>query len=67
MANKHQAIRNRIADIDRLLATGAKSMTIDGVKVDFDPEALRAERRRLEQQLPDRPNQRPRFYRPTLG
>ncbi len=38
----------RIAEIRELLATGATSVAVDGVRTDFDLESLRKELRRLE-------------------
>jgi hypothetical protein len=55
-------IRRRIADIDAALAAGAKTVTLDGVTVTLDHAAMAAERRRLEQQLPETRRKRPRAF-----
>jgi hypothetical protein len=59
-------IRQRIDDIDEILASGAQSVIVDGVTTTFDHKSLRAERDRLERQLPEYQRRRkPRAYRPT--
>lgn len=44
-------IRTRVAEIDELLAAGVKSTTIGDRRVDYDLQALRDERDRLNRIL----------------
>ena len=58
-------LRQRLVDIDTGLASGANSVTLDGVAVTIDPEQLRSERARLERMLGKRRKQA--AYRVNLG
>ena len=58
----NQEKRQRVADIDATLASGARTVTLDGVSVSIDLEALRKERQRLEGELPETKRKRPRVY-----
>jgi hypothetical protein len=40
-------IRSRVAEIDELLASGVRSTMADGLRVDYDTNALERERDRL--------------------
>ena len=60
-------IRTRLSEIDTILATGARTVVVDGVTTVFDPASLREERKRLERQLPEAKFKRPLAYRPKLG
>lgn len=58
----NQELRQRVADIDATIASGARTVTVDGVTVSIDLEALRKERQRIEKQLPETRRKRPRVY-----
>ena len=51
-------LRTRLVQIDAWLASGARSVTLDGVTIQIDPEQLRLERQRIENQLPEKRRQR---------
>jgi len=44
-------MRTRIDEIDEVLRTGAKSITVDGITTTFDLDSLRQERQDLERKL----------------
>lgn len=60
-------IRTRIDTLDTVLATGAKTVTLDGVTVTLDAHAMREERRRLERQLPESKFKKPLAYKIKLA
>lgn len=66
MATEAQ-IRTRIDALDTALASGAKTVTLDGVTVTLDLQMMQQERLRLERLLPEKKFKRPLFYRPRLG
>ncbi len=65
MATKFE-LRQRLTDIDAWLASGAKSVTLDGVVVTVDPDQLRNERARVERLL-GKVNRKQAAYRVHLG
>lgn len=55
-------LRARLNEINAILASGAKSVTLDGVTITYDFEALERERSNLLKQLPGgRPTRRTVF------
>ena len=50
MASTKQ-LKDKLAQIDAWLASGATSVDLDGVNVKVDPEQLRIERASIERQL----------------
>lgn len=52
------ALADRIADLEKILATGATEIRVDGVSTKIDLDAVRRELRRLQQQ--QNPHRRPR-------
>lgn len=67
MACSNSSIRTQIANIDTALASGAKSITLDGVTVTLDFDALREERKRLERLLPESKRRRPLSFTVNMG
>lgn len=65
MATK-QEMQNRLNDINALLQAGTKKVTIDGVTIDLDFDALKTERSLLERNL-GRRTRKPVFYGVNLG
>lgn len=59
-------LKQRLNDIDSWLASGATSVTIDGVVVSVDPDQLRSERSRIERLL-GKANRKQAAYRVNLG
>jgi hypothetical protein len=57
LATKEQ-LTARVAEIDRLLSKGVSATSVNGISISRDLDALRDERRRIEEQL-DR-SRRPR-------
>lgn len=55
-------LRQRKAELDAAIASGARSITVDGVTITLDLAALERERRRIENQLPEN-RRRPLAYR----
>jgi len=53
-----KALADELAQIDAILASGAKSSNADGVNVSFDLDSLRRRRREIQRQLT--PGKRPR-------
>jgi hypothetical protein len=67
MATEKQ-IRERIAQIDAWLATGATSVIVDGVQTNINLGELRKERSRLERMVPEIARRRkPVAYRVNMG
>jgi ABC-type uncharacterized transport system ATPase subunit len=66
MANLAE-LRRRKNELDAALASGARSITLDGVTITLDLEALSRERQRIESQLPETRDRRPRAYRFRLN
>ena len=60
-------IKQRIAAIDEKLASGVRSVTVDGTSTTIDLAELRKERSDLEQQLPATKLRRPQSARIYLG
>lgn len=52
MTTDPSTIRERIARIDAILASGTTSSSLDGVTITWNHEQLRRERAALEKQLP---------------
>ena len=59
-------LKQRLNDIDAWLASGARSVTIDGVVVSVDPDQLRSERARIERLL-GHARRKQAAYRVNLG
>jgi hypothetical protein len=59
--------RKRIEEIDAILRTGAKSVTVDGVTTTWDPESLRTERAELERKVAPKTRRRPLCYKPRIS
>jgi hypothetical protein len=62
MATNLVQLRQRKAELDAAIASGARSVTLDGVTITLDLAALERERQRIESQLPESRNRRPRAY-----
>lgn len=60
-------LSERIAEIDAILRTGARSVTLDGVTISYDFDQLREERRTLEAKQPDARKRRRFAFRNNLG
>jgi len=60
-------IKARIDEIDCILQSGAKSVTVDGVTTTWDHDSLRSERRDLERKLSPKTRRRPFILKPRLG
>lgn len=60
-------IRTRIDEIDAILQSGAKSVTVDGVTTTWDHDSLRAERSDLERKLSPQTRRRPAFVKPFIS
>lgn len=65
MASTKQ-LKEKLAQLDAWLASGASSVTVDGVTVSVDPEQLRIERASIERQLGST-NRKQTAYRVNLG
>lgn len=50
----YKAMRERVKEIDELLATGVSHVEDDQTITKWNHDTLRQERRRLEQQLPEK-------------
>jgi hypothetical protein len=66
MANLAE-LRRRKNELDAAIASGARSITVDGVTITLDLDALSRERQRIEAQLPENRGRRPRSYRFRLN
>lgn len=62
-----EIIRQRIAEIDAILRSGASSVNIDGLSVTYNFDQLRRERKELEKQLPGTNVRRTVAYANKLG
>lgn len=60
-------IRERITEIDAILQSGAKSVTVDGVTTTWDHDSLRAERADLERRLSPQTRRRPFILKPRIN
>lgn len=58
-------IRERIAQLEAILASGAASVSVDGTSVSYDAESIRQTLRELQSMLPD-PQRRPMIVRVRL-
>ncbi len=62
-----EVIRQRITEVDAILRTGATSVDIDGLKVTYNFEELRRERKELAKLLPGSNVRRAVAYANRLG
>lgn len=60
-------VRARISEINALLASGARTVTLDGVTITYDFESLERERSNLLKQLPGGKPTRRSVFRVNLG
>jgi hypothetical protein len=61
------AMRARIDEIDAILQSGAKSVSLDGVNVTWDLDSLRTERTDLERRLSPKTRRRAFILKPIIG
>ena len=60
-------IRTRIDEIDAILQSGAKSVTVDGTTTTWDHDSLRSERAELERRLSPTTRRRPFILKPNIS
>lgn len=67
MTNSERETRQKIAELEELLASGVSSVNVDGTSTTFDLASVRKQLQMLRDTLPEQRKRRPRAARINLG